>query len=54
MATRENNQVPMDLEVLKCTLEGLNSHNLAQVWDYAQYLLWVQKSLEKTEKSKGN
>jgi hypothetical protein len=52
MATRENNQWPEDLDLLKATLEGLNSHNLAQVWDFALYLLWLQSSLAATEKSR--
>ncbi len=45
---------PVDLEALKCILRKLNSDNQAHVWDYAQYLLWLQKSQEKTEKSRGN
>ncbi len=45
---------PVDLEALQCILRNLNSDNQAHVWDYAQYLLWLQKSLEKAEKSRGN
>jgi hypothetical protein len=54
MAVGENNLGPEDLEKLRDALLGLNIYNLALVWDFAQYLLRLQTSLEKMEKSKSN
>ncbi len=54
MEVKENNLGPEDLEKLRVALQGLNIYNLALVWDFAQYLLRLQTSLEKLEKSKSN
>ena len=45
---------PVDLDILTCFLRCLNSRNLERVWRYVQHLLWLQISLEKTAKSRGN
>ena len=54
MKVEENSLGPEDLEKLRVALQGLNIYNLALVWDFAQYLLRLQTSLEKLEKTKSN
>ncbi|MBA7546963.1 hypothetical protein ES705_39365 [subsurface metagenome] len=43
-----------DLEKLKEALQGLNIYSIAMVWDFAQYLLRLQTSLEMMEKAREN
>ena len=54
MVVKENSLGPEDLEKLKEALQGLNIYSIALVWDFAQYLLRLQTSLEMLEKSKSN
>ncbi|MBA7587531.1 hypothetical protein ES708_29561 [subsurface metagenome] len=54
MAVEENNLGPEDLEKLKAALQGLDIYSLALVWDFAQYLLRIQASLEAYEAAKKN
>lgn len=41
-----------DLEKLKYAFPGLNSFFLALVWEFAEFLLRLQTSLEEWEKAK--
>ncbi|MBA7580781.1 hypothetical protein ES708_22675 [subsurface metagenome] len=54
MAIEENELGPEDLEKLREVLQGLDIYNLALVWDFAQYLLRIQASLEEYEAAKWN
>jgi hypothetical protein len=54
MAVEEADQGPENIEKLRRTLAGLDIYHLALVWDFAQYLLRLQASIEEIEKIKKN
>ena len=54
MTVQENDLGPEDLEKLREALQGLDTFYLALVWEFAEFLLRLQTSLEQMEKSKSN
>ncbi|MBA7587897.1 hypothetical protein ES708_29944 [subsurface metagenome] len=51
---KENDYGDVDIEKLKYALQGLNSFYLALVWEFAEFLLRIQTSLEEYEAAKKN
>ncbi len=52
MVVEENKYSDVDIEKLKYALQGLNSFYLALVWEFAEYCLRLQSSMEQWEVSK--
>ncbi len=54
MGVEQTSYTTGDLDKLKDTFPGLDSFNLALVWEFAEHLLRLQTRIEQHEAAKSN